>query len=78
MKKFINENTLAVFVFSITCFISFVYGELYFYSTRGMDYGKYKSFISYFQGISETTGHGQGVILLFDCFYIRIKSFTSK
>tara|TARA_Y100001970_G_scaffold278415_1_gene384064 strand:- start:272 stop:1942 length:1671 start_codon:yes stop_codon:yes gene_type:complete len=62
MKKFINENTLAVFVFSITCFISFVYGELYFYSTRGMDYGKYKSFISYFQGISETTGHGQGVI----------------
>ena len=54
-------------IFSVICFfistvVTFVIGELYFFSTTGMDFGKYLPYIQYFLNISETTGYGQGVL----------------
>ena len=62
MKEVLTKNKIAITIFLSSTLISFILGELYFYSTRGMDYGKYQTFLRYFQGITDSTGQGQGIL----------------
>ncbi len=62
MKEVLIKNKISIFIFLFSTLITFICGELYFYSTRGMDYGKYQSFLRYFQGLSDSTGQGQGIL----------------
>lgn len=55
-------KNFSIFCFLVSTLITFVIGELYFFSTTGMDFGKYLPYIQYFLNISETTGYGQGVL----------------
>ena len=62
MKEVLIKNKISIFIFLFSTLITFICGELYFYSTRGMDYGKYQSFLRYFQGLSDSTGQGLSLI----------------
>tara|TARA_B100000674_G_scaffold495618_1_gene523526 strand:- start:2863 stop:4530 length:1668 start_codon:yes stop_codon:yes gene_type:complete len=62
MKEVLNKNKISIIIFLSSTLVSFILGELYFYSTRGMDYGKYQTYLRYFQGITESTGQGQGIL----------------
>ena len=62
MIKLTKKDYGSFIIFAISTIGTFIFGELYFSSNTGADFGKYISYIEFFFNNSESTNHGQGVL----------------
>ena len=58
----LDSSFLYLIIFCLSSILTFIIGELYFYTPNGVDYGKYIKYIEYFENKSESTHTGQGII----------------